>query len=448
MVMNKNDSIREALADNLSGLYLSADMHASLLHEITGGKKMKRKLTVGLICLIILLLVTAAALAVTAVQTWLNSVSQMQVDGIFFRWDLSDKLRFVEALKDAGYAVDEALYETLANTALDDKKREAAADQIVDACYGDAMREQAKDWIQTPATMVGMAPDPVIIFREAYYAEHPNATEQEYIDALAYWIRDTARRLEAEQEALGLTQKPQIDEAYAISCVKTLMTEVLSWSQTAADHADIRAAFDKKYEAWVCTGSVTKESLADSFEPITSSEYVGDLGDAYETRLVVDKNGRVWGHATLEEYIAQAVKEPIWNYTGAQCEKIALHGVMSLFGLSAEQADRYFLISEHQYTDKDQNAVLSVLFKEHSNGTDSQWTYAAIVNAGTGELIDCFNAKMLWERLPHLAAAYPKMTEEEKQRAMAWYTGRYGPEGGYTGWPEERKAQWDALFGQ
>ncbi len=437
--MSKNNSIREALADNLSGLYVSADMRASLVHEITGGKKMKRKLTVALICLIVLLLVTVTALAVTAVQAWLNSVSQMQVDGIFFRWELSDKLRFVDALKDAGYAVDEALYKTLANTALDDEKREAAADQIVDACYGDAMREHAKNWIQTPDTVVGMAPDPVIIFREAYYAEHPDATEQEYIDALAYWIRDTARQYEAEQEALGPTPKPQIDEAYAISCVKSLMTEVLSWSQAAADHADIRVTFDEEHTAWVCTGSVTKESLADSFEPVTGSEYADDLGDAYETRLVVDKNGRIWAYATLEEYVVQAAVaaavEPIWNYTASQCEKIALRGVMDLFQLSYEQADRYFTFAGHWYTDEYQNAIVLALFKEHSNSIDSQWTYAAIVNAGTGELVDCFNAEMLWERLPLLAAAYPQLTEEEKQRSMEWYKGRYNPEGGYEGWP-------------
>jgi hypothetical protein len=400
--------------------------------------------------MIVLLLVAVLASAVTKVQTWLNSVSQMEVDGTFFRWELPDKLRFVEAFKDAGYKVDEALYETLADTTLDNDKREAAADQIVDDCYGDEMREHSKTWEQTPGTVVGMPPDPVVIFRKVYYAEHPNAAEQEYIDALSYWMRDTGRLYEKEQAALGPTPKPIIDEAYAVRSVKSLMTEVLSWSQAAADKADIHVEFNKEHEAWVCTGSVTKESLKDSFEPVTGSEYVDDLGDTYKIKLVVDKNGRTWAYVTLEEYVTQAasVIEPIWNYSGSQCEKVALQSVMDLFKLSAEEADRYFAFNGHWYTDDHHNAIVSVLFKEHSNAIESQWTYAAIVNAGTGELMDCFDYKMLWERLPEFAKAYPGMTEDEKKRSMEWYTGRYNPEGGQAGWTKEHKTQWDALFGK
>ena len=409
---------------------------------------MKRKLTAGLIFLIVLLLVAVTAPAETKVNAWLNSVSQMEVDGTFARWELLDKLRFVQALKDAGYTVDEALYKTLSDTALSGEKREAAADQIVDDRYGDAMREFAKTWVQTPATVVGLPPDPVIIFREVYYAKHPNAAEQEYQDALAYWMRDTGRLYEKEQAALGPTPKPVIDEAYAIRCVKSQMTEVLGWSQAAADKADIHVAFNKEHEVWVCTGSVAKESLIGSFEPVTDSAYVDHVDDTYEIHLVVDKNGRIWGSATLEEYAAQAAAEPIWNYTGEQCEKIALQGVMDLFKLSYEEADRYFMLTGHTYTDNHQNAVVTVLFKEHNNAIDSQWTYAAIVNAGTGEMLDCFNYEMLWKRLPELAKTYPSMTEEEKNRAMEWYTGRYNVEGGYMKWPEEKKTQWDALFGK
>ncbi len=445
--MRKNDYIRQTLSENLSGLCIPRDMRASLFKQIVGGKKMKRKLTAGLICAIVLALLTVTALAVTAVNAWLNSVSQMQVDGTFFRWDLGDKLRFVEAMREAGYPVEEGLYKTLAGTSLEEKIREDAADKIIDSAFGDAMREYAGTWAQVPDTVVGMAPDPVIIFKQAFYLEHPGTTEQAYRDALEYWIRDTARLQKKAQEALGPTPKPQYDEAYAINSVKMAMTERYSWSQEAADGADISVILDEAHGVWMCTGSVKKESLAGSFDPLIDGPYVEDLGDSYGMHILVDKNGRYWGSITLEEYLVQSAAEPVWNYTNDQCEEIAVQGVMNRFALSAEQAGRYFIRSQHFYTDSRQYAVVRVLFKEHSNNNDSDWTYAAIVSAGTGELLDCFDAAMLWDRLPAFAQQYPQMTGEEQKHAMLWYTA-LNPEGGYREWTEEHKAQWDALFGE
>ncbi len=445
--MNKSDFIKEALNENLSGLCIPRGMHAPLLEQITGGKKTKRKLTAGLICTIVLILLTVTALAVIAANAWLNSVSQMQVDGTFCRWNLGDKLRFVGAMKDTGQPVDEELYKALIDTSLEDNIREDAANKIIDDAFGDAMRKYADTWSQVPDTVVAMAPAPVIIFRQAFYQEHPDATEQEYRDALGYWIRDTARLQKKVQEALGPTPKPQYDEAYAIRWVKSAMTETCSWSQAAADGADISVTFDEANGVWMCTGSVKKESLESSFDPLTDGPHVKDLGDSYGIHIIVDKNGRYWGSITLEEYLAKSAQEPIWNYDGGYCEKIAIQAVMELFNLSLEQVDRYFAHARHIYTDENRYGVMAVFFKEHSNNILNDWTYAAIVNAGTGKLLDCFDHTMLWERLPALAEKYPQMTGEEQKNAMLWYT-QYNPEGSYREWPEERRAQWDVLFGK
>ena len=61
--MKSNDKIRNSLNENLSGLYVSRQQHAALMNDITGGKKVKKKMTTGLILAMALVLLAAVALA-------------------------------------------------------------------------------------------------------------------------------------------------------------------------------------------------------------------------------------------------------------------------------------------------------------------------------------------------------------------------------------------------
>ena len=62
--MNNNDIIRHRLDQGLSGVTVSLQHRVKLMDEIFGGKKVKRKLTYGLILAIVLMLLTVSALAV------------------------------------------------------------------------------------------------------------------------------------------------------------------------------------------------------------------------------------------------------------------------------------------------------------------------------------------------------------------------------------------------
>lgn len=82
--MKQNNRIRDSLNENLSGLYVSRGQHANLMNEITGGRKMKKKLTASLALAMVLVLLAAVALAwglryshdVTATRTARNAVME------------------------------------------------------------------------------------------------------------------------------------------------------------------------------------------------------------------------------------------------------------------------------------------------------------------------------------------------------------------------------------
>ena len=63
--------------------------------------------------------------------------------------------------------------DTAMNENVPESQREEAANRIVDATYGALIRQQQGYYISEPEDSFGVAPDPVIVFQERYFAEHP-----------------------------------------------------------------------------------------------------------------------------------------------------------------------------------------------------------------------------------------------------------------------------------
>ena len=63
--MNRCDEIGISLRENLSGLEVPRVMQAEMMEKIAGGVKVKKKLTVGLVFALCLMLAAVGALAVT-----------------------------------------------------------------------------------------------------------------------------------------------------------------------------------------------------------------------------------------------------------------------------------------------------------------------------------------------------------------------------------------------
>ena len=114
-----------------------------MVRQIVKGEEMKKrtKLSVGAILLAALLLISAAALAVSAlINEYYAKVAQMEREGAMERWQLEDKLAFVNNMKEYDFALDEELYAQAVDETLPAEQREAAADRIINNTYGEMIR--------------------------------------------------------------------------------------------------------------------------------------------------------------------------------------------------------------------------------------------------------------------------------------------------------------------
>jgi hypothetical protein len=111
--MKSNDQIKTALSENLSGLYVSRAQRMALLTEITGGRKMKRKLTVGLVFAIVLILFAVTALAAITLGSFQHRAQMSSSLGNFDQWSLEDKARLGTILLETGTINDDYPYHSL-----------------------------------------------------------------------------------------------------------------------------------------------------------------------------------------------------------------------------------------------------------------------------------------------------------------------------------------------
>ena len=102
--MTHSDPIRNCLKDNLSGVRLSAQAQNQLLDAITGGRKTKRKISVGAAIILCVVLLSACALA--AVLLWqetAETIAPMEgAHGYYDTWSTEEKVQLVRILHDAG----------------------------------------------------------------------------------------------------------------------------------------------------------------------------------------------------------------------------------------------------------------------------------------------------------------------------------------------------------
>jgi len=446
--MKKDTKITQFLNENLADVVVTEQMHHRMMNEIMEGRKMSKKLSVGLVFAIVLLAVSIAALAVVTMRAFTNKVADMSLDGVFDTWGLEDKQLFIEAMREAGLAMDETLYEALANPGLDEETRNEAANQIIDDRYGDMMREMDAFSVEPSTESVyGKAPDTWLIFHDAYFADYPDATQQEVTDAYAYWLRDLGRRY--EQLIAGVKQeKPVVDEAYAAFMTEMYLMDYFSVPEEETDRLNTHVEYNAEFDVWVCTTSLRKEDIPDRPSNRDREIWLTDLGDAWEAPVVVDAEGRPWPNCTLEKYLEAKATEQLWNYDGDELEEIARQAVMDTFGKSAEEMDRYFADHVNEgYVDENRYALYTVLFKEHHTSMFNDWTYAVMVSAGTGEVLECIDPVGLWAKLPGYVEIYPTLTREERVARERWLLYPvFNPFGGYENWTEAQKAEWKQLL--
>ncbi len=457
--MKSNDPIQSILTENLSGLSVSLARRAALYTDITGGRKMKKKLSLSLVLILVLMLVTLTALAMTAIpawtdkvtdrtvdspKPWLEEVADMIVDGVLDVWGLDEKARFVDAMCESGLTVDESLYAVLKNASLDGETRSDAADQIIDKYYGDRMRTHVAAKARPPATVVGMAPDESVIFRDAYDAEHPNATKQEHDDAYAYWSREIRRRRDAASEGLDKEIVELVDETAVIDSIKQLMIDDLHMTHDDIRKMNMQATYNQEYEVWVYRTIIPEAAILNP----DNGFGLPQVGAYYRLDILVNKYGRMTINCAPNEYELYMGRTSVMNYSYTEVGEIALQGLTKAFGMSAEEADRYFAFIAGGRSSEDGYELPIVILKEHYNNNKNDWSYVVMVHAGTGEVLEYVDPPGLWAKLPVYAERLMGMTHAEQYLFFRWFLDeQYSPFGKYESWTAEQKVEWDALMG-
>ncbi|MBQ9944704.1 MAG: hypothetical protein IJO67_10135 [Clostridia bacterium] len=229
----KRQRIQHAMNNELAHLNTSQAQRDRLLAVTAGGETVNRKskLSFGLVLALVLICISITAVAVTAViNGYYEKVAQMDADGSMMRWEMKDKIQFVNIMREGDLTMNEADYALMMNEKESNENREAAADRIIYTRYGELIQKDVEQWEEQPADITEVAPNEVIIFQEQYLAEHPegiNTKEdyQAYTDALGYYLRDVyypAYRTRADQlpEATpparrhGRSSRPALEKLY------------------------------------------------------------------------------------------------------------------------------------------------------------------------------------------------------------------------------------------
>lgn len=133
--MNRHDEIKLSLQENLSGLEATRIMQAELMEKITGGIKVKKKLTVGLVFALCLMLAAVGALAVTLL--WQDAAKQIAPlegqHGYYDTWNADTKAELIRTLAQAGELEDSDAIRKVLSDNLDDESLNRLSDEIMTA---------------------------------------------------------------------------------------------------------------------------------------------------------------------------------------------------------------------------------------------------------------------------------------------------------------------------
>lgn len=397
-----------ALARSVTGCQPAESWKHQMVRQIVKGQDLQKrtKLSFGVVAALALILLSAIALAVgVLVHEYYARVAEMERSGALTRWNLEDKISFVQTMRDCNFDMDPELYRILSDSALPDEKREAAADRIIDNTYGELIRNQLGYYIVEPEDSLGIAPDPVVIFEERYAADHPEGirTHEElvaYTDALGYYLRDEVygKLFELELEERGEQAEPTvIDEAYAVQALKNDMTEVYGWDPEAVEAMVPEVSWNETYRMWTVSGEVSRESMEKvtdprkGWEPVLSGATIEKTEIRYRASVLVDEQGRSWAENLDKDAFRQAYPEEtetVVSMTGGEALRLAGEAVMEKYRLSEKELNVYFseqnLLSGNLIVGEENGALYLVNFHTHA-WVDTEMMYGVLVNAATGK---------------------------------------------------------------
>ena len=426
-------------------------LNASHASQMKGGIIVKKKLSVGFVMMMAAMLLSVTALAAGIVMSMMTSrVAEMDAQGQFMAWGLEEKHAFVLAMRDSGFDMNEGDWAILSDETQPDADREAAADRIVYERYG-AVQEEANAQRPMPLdSVMGEAPDPVLIFRERFLAENPNATEYDYWDALGYWLRDEyypqyyAAQPTVEPVVVGdiTLTKEMAEESF-----RGHLTEVFNWPVSIVNKAQLVSEQDAKSGAWHVTATIDATALESALgsmmdDATLEDEMITKTGNSYVVSYWVTRtaNGGWERAGSLETLLANVAETnrivSLHTIYIEEAEAIGVKAIAEQYGLSDTEVKKYFVYDGDTYWNDPSCVRVAVLLRTRNNSA-APWDYAAIVNMTTAQVDDVFAASDLPGRAVILAENWDKLQEnDEWLHYYRWFT-TWNPYGDISKMPRD-----------
>ena len=404
----KTTELQKALESSITSCQPSAYWKNHMVRQIVKGEEMAKrtKLSTGVILVAILILISAVALAVgILVNEYYAKVAEMDASGALGRWNLEDKITFVNTMRECNFEVNPELYQVLMNKENTKEERENAADRIVDATYGELIRQQQGYYISKPEDSLGVAPDPVIVFQERYFAEHPEPIDDtpegreallKYTDALGYYLRDVYNPLYMQEHdgQGGMPEKTAVTEETAIEALRSLMTEVLGWDPEAVNAMTPEVQWDAEYRMWTASGEVSADSmekvtdLRKGIEPSLEGALVEKTAAGYRATLLVDEKGnRSFETLDKEEFRKMHLNDvtPEVNTDAQEAMALVEREIRAKYHVSDPEMNALFCDLLPMGTGEEEGLLVRLQFHTHYQ-LNQEMKYGAVINLGTGKV--------------------------------------------------------------
>ena len=404
----KATELHKALESSITSCQPSEYWKSHMVRQIVKeeGMTKRTKLSTGVILVAVFMLISAVALAVgILVNEYYAKVAEMDASGALGRWNLEDKITFVKTMRECNFEMDPELYQILMDEGNTKEERENAADRIVDDTYGELIRQQQGYYISKPEDSIGVAPDPVIVFQERYFAEHPEPIDDTpegrkallaYTDALGYYLRDVYNPLYMQERdgQGGPPEKTEVTEETAIEALRSLMTEVLGWDPEEVSRMTPEVQWDAEYRMWTVSGEVSAASMErmtdrrKGMEPSLEGTLVEKTVTGYRATLLVDEKGnQSFDTLDKEEFRNMCLNDvtPEINTDAQEALALAERAIREKYHVTETEMNALFCDLRPVGTVEDGGLLVRMQFHTHYQ-LNQEMKYGAVINLGTGKV--------------------------------------------------------------
>ena len=397
----KEKELYRALDASITGCQPSDYWKNHMVRQIVKGEEMKKrtKLSLGAIIVAALLLISAVGVAVgVLVHEYYAKVAQMERDGALERWELDDKIKFIDAMKECNFELDEDLYALVKDETRSGEEREAAADRIVNSTYGELLQQELFYYETNDEDSLGIAPDVYTVFQERYFAEHPDWEDdyesyQAYFDALGHYLRDEIGMLKDYSDTVP--EAPVVDEAYAAKALKGRMT-IMMWDAETVEALVPQVEWDETWRMWTVSGEISDASMEKATDlrrdmnPVLSGNNIEKTETGYRYTILVDEKGRTWDRdldkeAFRKEYLNQVI--PVEKISVKKAMELAETAVKEKYQPDEEGWKEVFADAA-DFGIGGENAGLKLVYfhKHYYRFFYEDYLYGAVVNMADGRV--------------------------------------------------------------